>query len=115
LTSGAAKELTHRSTSGYRAVLEEAVEYGTIVSHIVYPSARAMTDQGERPTFDLLLAELVRVVRIDTVQEVDVFVRMKLGHLALRGRLGPLIKSAMGSSSNTAPQLTKISIFLYSP
>lgn len=65
----------HTTTRANTAKLKEPIEDGTVISDIV---------------FALLLREGVHVVRCNLRKEVDILIRVKLGHFVFRGRLRPL-------------------------
>lgn len=65
----------HTTTRADTAKLEEPIENGTIVSDIVLA---------------LLLREGVHIVRCNLRKEVDILIRVELGHFIFRGRLRPL-------------------------
>lgn len=65
----------HAASSADAAELEEAVKYGTVISDVV---------------FALLLLVGVHVVGGDFLQEIDVLVRVELGHFTSSGRLRAL-------------------------
>jgi len=68
----------HTTTRTDTAKLEKAIEHGTIISDVV---------------FSLLSHETVHVVRCDFLQEIDVVIRVKLGHFASCRRFRALQKS----------------------
>lgn len=65
----------HTSASRDSAELKEAIEYGTVISDII---------------FALLLSVLVHIVGGNFRKEIDVFVRVELTHLLLGRRLSAL-------------------------
>lgn len=123
---------THRPSRRDGTILEQPVEDRAIISHVICGHQHVAPSDPEADskvrlsrTFHLLLGELVGVVGGDAVQEIDVFVRVELGHLAFRGWLGALqqISPEFGPSSvlarkytaktdGAALEPTKISIFL---
>ena len=66
----------HAAASANTTELEQAVEHGAVVAHIV---------------FALLSHEAVHVVWGDLLQELDVLVRMELRHLGSNGGFGALL------------------------
>jgi hypothetical protein len=67
----------HTTTRTDTAKLEETIEHRTIISDVV---------------FSLLPHETVHIVRCDFLQEIDVIVRVKLGHFASCRRFRALQK-----------------------
>ena len=77
LLSVESRSTLHTTTRTDTAKLEEAIEHGTIISDVV---------------FSLLPHETVHIVWCDFLQEIDVVVRVKLGHFASCRRFRALRK-----------------------
>lgn len=91
-----ASKLTHGSSCADGAILKQAIEHGTVVANVnCRPGTLSMLHNGRvlnELTLEALFGISIDIVGCDTVEEIHVFVGVKLRHFSLRGRFCTLFQ-----------------------
>jgi len=93
-------KLTHGPSSGYCAIVKQAIKHGAVIANITYTNGQFNTESHRttRLTLVLLFDKISHVARRDFAEKLNIIVGMKLRHLALRRRLGALSQQSQQAS-----------------